>query len=108
MWVITTDDADQQALAAEFIDWMMQPTRHSTFASAINMLPSQQSVLQSLDEDLTDTLLLDNILENAVLPLTDNTGGVFARAIQNAFVSVVSGASTAEEATNVVLEQIGN
>ena len=108
MWVITTDDADQQELAAEFIDWMMQSERQSTFAGMVNMLPSQQSVLQSLNEDLTDALLLDNILENAVLPLTDNNGGVFARAMQNAFVSVITGENTAEEATDAVFDQLAN
>lgn len=106
MWVVTTKDANRQALAGDFISWMMEPDRQREFASVVHMLPSQQSVLQALGGDIVDVLLMDNILENAVIPLTDSSGGIVARAMQSAFVSVVSGESTALEATEFVLDQV--
>jgi ABC-type glycerol-3-phosphate transport system substrate-binding protein len=98
MWVITASNADQQALAARFINWMMAADGQRSFAEVIHMLPSQSSVLQRLDDDLFMVDFYDTLLQAAIPPppVTFNTAA--ARAMQNTFISVLNGNSTAEDA----------
>jgi ABC-type glycerol-3-phosphate transport system substrate-binding protein len=105
VWVITTPNADRQATAARFLDWMMDVERQRDYAEAINRLPSERSALLNLDADPDYITLLDTILLGARLPLTDGGGSVIARAMQTALTAVLSGESTAEEATQAVIDQ---
>jgi ABC-type glycerol-3-phosphate transport system substrate-binding protein len=105
LWVITTPNADRQATAARFLDWMMDVDRQRDYAEAINRLPSERSALLNLDVDPDYITLLDTILLNARLPLTDGGGSVIARAMQTGLTAVLSGESTAEEATQAVIDQ---
>lgn len=104
MWVVTTGNAERQAIALDFLAWMMEPSRQRVFAEALDVLPSQQSVLRSSLESL-DIQLTDDIIDNAMLPMTEGTGGAFARAMQTALGSIISGESTAEETVEVIVEQ---
>ncbi len=104
MWVITTNNADQQAVAARFLNWMMETGRQSDFANTILMLPSQKSALQRFDDDLLDINRVDSILENAIIPLPENSGGTLVRNLQQAFNDLMAGEVTAEEALAIALE----
>ena len=104
MWVITTNNADQQAIAERFLNWMMETGRQSDFSNAVLMLPSQKSALQRFDDDLVDVNLIDSILENAVIPLPENGGGTLVRNVQRAFNDLMAGEVTAEEALTIALE----
>lgn len=107
LWVITTNDRDQQEVAARFLNWMMDSNRQRDYAQTIYMLPSQRSALVSMDNEQIDLNLMDTIVSSAILPLPDNVGGVLPRAMQTALTSVVSGQSTVTEAVAVVRSQVG-
>ena len=105
MWVMTTGNADQQALASRFLSWMMNINSQREYSEAVHMLPSQRSALQNMDTDMVDVTLIDSILTNAIIPLPDNAGGTLARAMQNALNAVLAGESTAEDAVQAVVDQ---
>lgn len=103
MWVVVTSDPSRQALAIEFINWMMDASRQREYAEVIYRLPSQESALLNFDHTLLDVSIMDNLLNGAIIILPDNVGGTIARAMQDALIAVINGESTAEEATQAVL-----
>lgn len=108
MWVITTSNAEQQVLASRFINWMMSTNRQRRFSEAVNMLPSQRAAMQSTNDPFVDAVLMDALLQNAVPPLTSVTASTLTRAMQTAVGTLLSGAATAEQATQSVLDQMGS
>jgi ABC-type glycerol-3-phosphate transport system substrate-binding protein len=105
MWVVPTSSAERQTTAARFLSWMMESDRHREFAEAIYGLPSQRTALQSLDHELVDVYLLNAIASSPATIPPDGSSGTLARAMQNALIAVISGQSTAEDATRAVIEQ---
>ena len=105
LWVMTTSSADRQALAARFLNWMLNATRQGEYSRTIHMIPSQQSALQLWD-DSPYIDFVQELLGNALLPLSDSEGGTIARAVQNALVAVLAQESTAEEATRDLLSRL--
>ncbi len=105
MWVITTSSANQQTLAISFLNWMLNATRQSEYSRTINMIPSRQNALQSWDNS-PYIAFIQELLNNAVLPLSDSDGGTIARAVQNALIAILAGESTAEEAANNLLSRL--
>ena len=108
MWVVTTSNADRQSLAARFLNWMMDTSSQRKYAEAIHMLHSQRSALHSMEEDVVDLELMEEIVANAIVPPPENTGGTLARAMQNALNAVLSGESTAEDVTQAIISQMGD
>lgn len=108
IWVVTTSNGDQQELAASFLNWMMDVERQTAFAEVVHTLPSQRSAMQALEDTRLDTELLDAILSNARMPLATSFNNTAARALQNAFIAVLSGDLSAREAVNDVAEQLSN
>ncbi len=106
LWVITTSNTEQQELAASFINWMMDIQRQTDFASAVHMLPSQRSALQRLDRSVVDVSRLDSISEGAFPPYGDLLNGSVARVLQNGFISVINGESSAEDAVQDIIDQL--
>lgn len=105
VWVVTAKNADHQAIAFNFIDWMMDNTRQADYAQLVTMLPSQRGTLNLLPLSNELVALFDNLLTNAVLMPSDNNTGAVARAIQSAFTSVISGDLTADGAVASVASQ---
>ncbi len=105
MWVLTTADAEQQAVALRFLNWMLDIDRQGHYNQSIYMLPSQRTALRQW-EDADYANFVDALLNNATLPLAESTGGVTARVIQSALASVISGQRTAEQATQDVITQL--
>jgi ABC-type glycerol-3-phosphate transport system substrate-binding protein len=103
MWVLTTTNAERQEVAIEFLNWLMDATRQNEYSAAIHMIPSQRSTLR-LWQDEAYSEFVGELLDNALLPVPESTN---ARALQNAFSAVLLGRSTAEEATQNILEQVG-
>jgi ABC-type glycerol-3-phosphate transport system substrate-binding protein len=108
MWVLTTSNADQQALAANFINWMMSPARQQAYAEISYMLPSQQSPLRNYDADLLDSSLFDAILNGAMRIPSDTNSLALSRAMQNALISMLTGDSSAEDAVDMVINQFSS
>ncbi len=104
MWVLTTSDAERQARALRFLTWMLDAGRQADYARVVHMLPSQRTALRQ-QTDPAYAAFASDLLASAVLPLTESESGAAARAIQNAFVAVLTGQRTAEAAARDVMEQ---
>ncbi len=107
MWVLTSTDAAQQALALRFLNWMLDADRQGRYNQAIYMLPSQRSALRQW-EDADYASFVDRLLSGATLPLSESAGSLTARVIQGALASVISGQRTAEQAAEDVMLQLPN
>ncbi|MEO8397931.1 MAG: extracellular solute-binding protein [Chloroflexota bacterium] len=105
MWVLTSADSEQQAIAMRFLNWMLDVDRQGRYNQAISMLPSQRTALRQWEESGYANFI-DTLLNNASLPLLDSTGSATARVIQSALASVISGQRTAEQATQDVINQL--
>jgi ABC-type glycerol-3-phosphate transport system substrate-binding protein len=105
LWVLTTPNADRQALAVRFLNWMLNATRQGEYSRTVNMLPSQRTALQYWQDEAYAAFARE-LLTNATLPVLDSEGGAIARAVQNALVAVLSGQSSAAEATRSLMDQI--
>lgn len=106
VWVIVTSDPERQAAAVRYLAWLMDEERHLAYAQAIHMLPSQRNLLSQALPSSVDETLFQRLLENAILPQTATEGGTLARALQDAFIAVLSGESNAEEALNDVRDSL--
>jgi ABC-type glycerol-3-phosphate transport system substrate-binding protein len=105
IWVLVTDDARERMAALDYIAWMMDSNRQAAFAEASFNLPSRQSAMAlglAGDAPLDPFLLL---LENPVLPLSDVEIGSLGSAMQTALSSVLNAESSAEEATQTLINQ---
>jgi ABC-type glycerol-3-phosphate transport system substrate-binding protein len=107
MWVIVTDDPVRRELAIDFINWMMDADRQSELAPLVYMLPAREDALQTVDSTM-DMQTMHALLTNAQVALPENAGGATARAMQTALQNVLTGVRTAQEATQDVLNQVGN
>ena len=108
MWVLTTSNTDQQVLAARLLSSMMESNQHQDYAATIQMLPSQRTVLLNMDDGNFDVTIMNDILLDARIPLFDNAEETLAHAIHDALITILSGDNTAEEAVQVVLNQMSN
>jgi ABC-type glycerol-3-phosphate transport system substrate-binding protein len=102
IWILTTPNADRQGLAAQFLNWMLNANRQGTYTQVLHVLPSQRTALQEW-EAVPYNIFVRDLLGNAILPLP--SAGASARAMQNALVAVLTGQSTAQEATAAVMSQ---
>jgi ABC-type glycerol-3-phosphate transport system substrate-binding protein len=105
VWVMTTSSADRQALAARFLNWMLNTTRQGEYSQTILMIPSQRTALQAWD-DSEYIHFVRELLNTALLPISDEEGGTFGRALQNALVAVLSRERSAEEAAQDLIERL--
>lgn len=106
MWVLTTDDLEQQVLASRFLNWMFDTDRQRNYVETLGTLPSQRATMQQIDNP--DAALMDSLLANARVLLTDNSGGTLPRLMQGALVAVLNGELTAEEAVAQVEAQLSS
>jgi ABC-type glycerol-3-phosphate transport system substrate-binding protein len=104
MWVIVTPSPERQVQVSRFLNWMMDAGRHSSYAQAVMMPPSQRSALRRWQFPGLDTSLLSSLLADSV-PVQP-TGGVSsqARALQSAWLDVLTGRLSAAEASAAALE----
>ncbi len=105
LWIITANDSDRQTVALRFLDWIFNTGRQATFSRSIHMLPSGRAALRAWGNP-TYADFAGGLLTNAIVPLMPNEGNATARAIQNAFISVISGELTASAATQTVIDQL--
>jgi len=107
LWVLTTSDAERQERALRFLNWMLDAQRQIEYAQVLHMLPSQRTALRQLRYP-EYARFVNNLLSNAILPLSESASGTTARAMQSALAAVMTGQRTAEEATRDVLNQLNN
>jgi ABC-type glycerol-3-phosphate transport system substrate-binding protein len=107
MWVLTTSDADRQTQALRFLNWMMDANRQAGYSAGAHMLPSQRSALRQIAYPEYASFAAE-LLNNAILPLTEAESGAAARAMQTALATVLTGQRRADDATRDVMNQFGN
>lgn len=106
MWVLVSADADQQQLAAQFINWMMNPERQGEYAQAIGLLPSQADARRLYLPDGLESALVEDLVSNAMIPPEESASNTAMRAMQTALVAVLNGELSAEEATRQAIQQL--
>ncbi len=107
VWVLTAASADQQALAARFLNWMMAASRQGQYAQTVNMLPSQRAALQQWPAT-PYTAFARELLAQAIPYWADNTSSAAARALQTAMAEVISGQKNAAAAVESVLDLVAD
>lgn len=104
VWVITTNDTEGVTNALLLLDWMSELQRQANYTRIIGMLPSQRAALR-IGVNADYAAFIESLLANATLPLSESVGGTTARLIQSAFLSVISGDQSADEAVNALIAQ---
>lgn len=107
LWVLTTSSADRQALAARFLNWMMNASRQGQYAQTVNMLPSQRTALQQWPAT-PYTAFARELLVGSIPYLADNASSAAARALQTAMTEVISGQKDAAAAVESVLDLLAD
>lgn len=102
VWVLTSADAQRQAAALAWLNWVFDVDRHARYASAIAMLPTGRTTLRQHSQSGYANFA-DALLANAQIALNEASGGAPARAIQGALLAVLTGETAAEQATRDVL-----
>ena len=105
MWVLVTTDAEERQLVIDYITEMMSAENQVAAAQALDMVPTRRTVLTQALPEGVDVAFYRNLISNARLPLSDNEGGTLARALQEAFASVVTLEQNAEAAAEEVIEE---
>jgi len=106
LWVLVTPDMSRQTLSARYLEWMMEPGFHASFARALYHLPTQPALLDDSLPAAVDRQFFAGLLENATLPLPENEGGTAPRLMQEALIHVLHGDASAAQATRQVLSQL--
>ena len=105
MWVLVARDPNQQALAMEYLTWIMDVNRQGEYAESVSMVPSQQSTIEEWITDEDYRILIQSLLNNAYLPFSTTSSRILSETIQTAIASVLNGDASAEEATQSALTQ---
>ena len=105
LWVIVTPDSSRKALAARFLEWMMEPDFHAGFAASLFHLPAQPAILEASLPDAGDSQFIRELLARATPPLPEGEGGTAPRLMQEALTDVLHGDIGAAEAAKRVVSQ---
>lgn len=106
-WVMTTAELNRQNAALRFLNFLYDIDRHSQYGYAIGMIPSQRAALRGWveyeDIDPGYVEFVESLIDSAVIQ--PSSFDLTARALQSAFVAVVSGQRSAADAVRDALAQ---
>jgi ABC-type glycerol-3-phosphate transport system substrate-binding protein len=105
MWVLIASETEHQDAAIRFLTFLMQADNQAAYASTLNLLPSQRTILIETLPTAVDSDMYLNLLDNAVLPLAESEGGPLASSLQEAVEAILKGDQTAEDALRLLDEQ---
>lgn len=103
MWVMVTPSIERQAIAGRFLNWMMDSGRHSAYAQAVVMPPAQRSSLRRWQVEGIDNSLLIELLTDSMPQQPEVDSNSAARALQGAWLDVISGRLSAADAAEAAL-----
>lgn len=107
MWVMVTQDGDEQAVALNYLNWMFDAERQAEVAQDVLMLPSRESAFEiGLANDIPSAPYLQ-LIDNALIPLTEGEIGNIGREIQTQFTTIFTEDRSAESALQGVLDIVG-
>lgn len=107
MWVMITQDAEEQDIAIDYLNWMFDTERQAEIARDVMMIPSRESAMNAGLANGIDPAFYIEMIENAILPLSESEIGIIGREIQSQFASILTGEQSAEDALNAVIEVTG-
>lgn len=106
MWVMVTPSSEEQEVALDYLTWIMNTERQAEVAAEVLMLPSREGAFElGLANDIPAQPYLD-LLDNALMPLTDSEIGTIGRLIQTNFASILTLESSAEEAIEAIINSV--
>lgn len=108
VWVMTTGNTERQALVGRFLNWMMEAGRQAEFAGVIRMLPSQPRALRDFPDERVPVTVYDAMLSGAIIAPPEPFATTVARTLQTAFMNVITGEESAEDAVAWVVEQLND
>lgn len=107
MWVLMSDDVQQQETALQYVEWMMDAQRQTPMMQTLGMLPSRRTQFRDMLNNRTLATFYEQLLESAVPPLVA-TNDPFVVALQAGFASVLTKERTAQQAYEALLQQQRN
>jgi ABC-type glycerol-3-phosphate transport system substrate-binding protein len=105
LWVVTTGDPARQRAALRLLNWMLDTERQAAYHLAIERLPAATAAQRQVNAGYA--AFIAPLLDEMIIPANAYREGALARALQNAYASVISGQSTANDALAAVLAQMG-
>jgi len=107
MWVVITQDTTHQQYAMDLLAWMVDFEQQSELLRLLNVVPAQRGTSRNTYGEEYDAFVAQLLVE-AQIPMSVGNGTGRARALQSAFVAVVSGEQSARVAVQSVLSQFPN
>lgn len=105
MWVLTTQNPDNQERASAFLTWMMRVNQHSVFTEAFGIVPSQQGALRQWG-DTTYANFARSLIPVARLISGTVRSNLAAVALADSLFDVLDG-MPADEAVDEALDTLG-
>ena len=106
-WAIVTSDPVQQALAAQLIEWLMEPENSAQWNLAAGHLPTRRAAFEVLGTEDSYYPFLRKQLEGARPRLAGAVYSEVGRVLQQGVEKVMTGQATPQEAAKAVMESIG-
>ncbi len=98
---LVTTDPDRQALAAQFIEWLLSAENNAAWSQAVGYLPTRRAALEYLDASDEYLLFATELLEAAhprpSTPAYDPAAKAIQRAVQNVLLGEISPSEAAAE-----------
>ena len=105
-WAIVTSDPVRQALAADLIEWLMEPENSTQWNLAAGHLPTRRAAFEVLGTEDSYYPFLSKQLEGARPRLARAVYSEVARVLQQGVKKVMTGEATSQEAAKVIIESI--
>lgn len=105
VWVLVTSNPEQRALALSYINWMIASENQTAFARAAYQLPAGASARRQTINDPAYSDFIESLLSAAVIAPTD-TNDATLRALQSAYMAILMGEKTVEQAVDDALAAI--
>ncbi len=106
IWVLTSSDAQQHALAGQMINWLLDVDRQGEYAQQIGMIASRNDTLRLYPPEHLSLDFIDSVLGNVYPPIASLPTGNTLRAMQTALLSVIRGEVPAREAVQRAVDQL--
>jgi ABC-type glycerol-3-phosphate transport system substrate-binding protein len=106
-WAIVTSDPARQALAAQLIEWLMEPENSVEWNLAAGHLPTRRAAFEVLGTEDSYHPFLSKQLEGARPRLAGVVYSEVSRVLQQGVERVMTGEATPQEAAKAVIESIG-
>lgn len=105
VWALVTSNPEQRTLALNYINWMMTPDNQAAIARAAYHIPASATARRQALTDDSYASFIEALLENVVIVPTDSNDASL-RALQSAYMSVLTGEKTVEQAVEDALAAI--